>query len=69
MPSEDLPTLPCRRDWGLPGLRRLDVLTEQLLGKPLADLSRADAAVLIQTLKNIRSGAADLAEILEDHLP
>lgn len=51
------------------GLRRLDALTEQLLGKPLADLSRADAAVLIQTLKNLRSGAADLKELLEDDLP
>ncbi len=51
------------------GLRRLDALTEQLLGKTLADLTRADAAVLVQTLKNRRRGAADLKEILEDDLP
>ena len=51
------------------GLRRLDGLAERLVGKPLANLLQADAAVLIETLKNLRSGTVDLAELLEDQLP
>ena len=51
------------------GLRRLESLAGHLVGKPLADLSRADAAVLIETLKNLRDGAVDLASLTEDLRP
>jgi hypothetical protein len=47
------------------GARRLETLAGHLLGKPLADLSRAEASVLIETLKNLRAGTADLASLLE----
>jgi hypothetical protein len=46
------------------GLRRLGTLAAQLLGKTSAELSRAEAGVLIETLKNIQAGSADLAELL-----
>ena len=51
------------------GLRRLESLAQHLVGKPLADLSRADAAVLIETMKNCRDGSADLASLTEDLHP
>jgi hypothetical protein len=47
------------------GVRRLEKLAANLLHKPLAQLSPADARVLIETLQNILSGEADLDSLLE----
>jgi hypothetical protein len=49
----------------IPGLG-LEKLSAKLLHKPLARLSAADASVLIETLRNILSGEADLDALLED---
>ena len=46
------------------GPQRLEQLSDCLLGKPLAELSRADAAVLLEPLRNLRAGKASLAEFL-----
>jgi hypothetical protein len=46
------------------GPQRLEQLSHCLLGKPLAELSRADAAVLLETLRNLRAGKLSLAEFL-----
>ena len=51
------------------GLRGLESLAQHLIGKPLADLSRAEAAVHIETLKNLRNGCADRASLTEDLRP
>jgi hypothetical protein len=48
------------------GIRRLEQLAANMLHKPLAELSTADASLLIETLRNIRSGEADLDALLED---
>jgi hypothetical protein len=48
------------------GIRRLEKLAANMLHKPLAEFSTADASVLLETLRNIRSGAADLDALLED---
>jgi hypothetical protein len=46
------------------GVRRLDAVTESLCGKPLADLSNAEASALIDVLKNVRAGKLDLETAL-----
>jgi hypothetical protein len=46
------------------GVRRLDTVTETLCGKPLADLSNAEASALIDVLKNVRVGKLDLETAL-----
>jgi hypothetical protein len=48
------------------GIRRLEKLAVNMLHKPLARLSDADARVLIATLRNILSGEADLGALLKD---
>ena len=48
------------------GTRRLEKRATNLLGKPPAQLSSAEANVLIQTLTNLLSGDADLEALLED---
>ncbi len=52
----------------IPGLevRRLEKPAANMLHKPLTQLSTADASVLIETLRNILSGEADLDALLED---
>jgi hypothetical protein len=44
----------------------LEKLAAKMLHKPLAQLSTADASVLIETLRNILSGEADLDVLLAD---
>jgi len=48
------------------GIRRLEKLAVNMLRKPLAQLSSADARVLIETLKKILSGETALDSLLED---
>jgi hypothetical protein len=48
------------------GTDRLEKLAANMPHKPLAELSAADARVLIATLREILSGEADLGALLED---
>ena len=47
------------------GIRRLESVCQHLLGKPLLELSSAEASRLIDTLKAVRDGQIELASILE----
>lgn len=46
------------------GLRRLETLTERMFGKPFADLTHAEASALIDVLKQIKEGLADLEAVM-----
>ena len=47
------------------GIRRLESVSQHLLGKLLLELSSAEARRLIDTLKAVRDGQIELASILE----
>ena len=47
------------------GLRKLDLVSHRLTGKPLAELTSFDASSLIDTLKAVKDGDLDLDHVLE----
>ena len=47
------------------GLRKLDLVSQRLTGKPLAELTSFDASSLIDTLKAVKDGDLDLNHVLE----
>ena len=51
------------------GTRRLDALSEQLLGKPIAGLNSRDASELIAGLRAIRDGEMALGDVFEEDTP
>ena len=48
------------------GVRRLEVLTEQMFGVPSSALSSFDASRLIDLLKRAQAGEADLQAVLSE---
>lgn len=51
------------------GTRRLDALSEQRLGKPIAALTGRDASQLIATLQSLRDGEIALEDVLDGGAP
>ena len=51
------------------GVRRLDIVSRRLTGKPLAELTSFDASSLIDTLKAVKDGDLDLNHVLEGSGP
>ncbi len=51
------------------GTRRLDALSEQLLGKPIAGLASRDASELIAGLRALRDGEIALEDVFEGDTP
>ena len=47
------------------GLRKLDLVSRRLTGKPMAELTSFDASSLIDTLKAVKDGDLDLNHVLE----
>ncbi len=48
------------------GVRRLERLAQKRFGKPLADLSAADASTLIDALKAVEASNVELPHLLDD---
>jgi hypothetical protein len=51
------------------GVRRLDQFSQAAAGRPLADLSAAEASRLIDALKGVRSGRLELDVLMKKEMP
>jgi hypothetical protein len=68
MPASTTPPLPRHHEELIrPGLgtRRLETLSQNLYGKPLADLGSIEASGLIDVLKDIKAGKIDCQTALK----